>query len=136
MTYHAATPEALDPIARDLLRDYPQGIVVLLKGNLGAGKSTFVGRFTAIMAPEATTTSPTFSVMHEYAEGIYHYDIYRIGSEDFIARGLHENLESPGFHFLEWADERIERLLEESGIPYITLEITQDKEKRTIHVRT
>lgn len=134
MRFEAETVEALDPIARFLLEHYPQGIVVLLKGNLGAGKSTFVKRFVALKNPKAQTASPTFAILHEYGEDICHYDIYRVGSGEFIARGLFETLEKPGFHFIEWADETIESLLKSYGIDYITLSITQEKEKRIFDV--
>ncbi len=135
MTFDVPTPDELDAVAKYVLEHYPDGIVVLLRGDLGAGKSTFVKHFAALCAPEAETSSPTFAVMHEYGEGICHYDIYRIGSDEFISRGLFENLENEGFHFVEWADEKIETLLKTYGIDYITIAITQEKEKRIFDVQ-
>ena len=136
MTFDVPTPKELDTVARYVQETFPGGIVVLLRGDLGAGKSTFVKYFAALCAPQAETASPTFAVMHEYEGGICHYDIYRVGSEEFIARGLFENLEKPGFHFVEWADEKIETLLKTYGIDYITIAITQEKEKRIFDVQT
>jgi len=136
MIFEVPTEKELDAVARYVHDHYPQGIVVLLKGNLGAGKSTFVKHFAALFAPGSETASPTFSLMHEYGEGVCHYDIYRIGSGEFIARGLVENLENPGFHFVEWADDAIESLLNTYGIDYMTIAITQEKEKRIFDVQT
>lgn len=136
MTFGVPTPADLDTVARYVLEHYPDGIVVLLRGDLGAGKSTFVKHFAALHAPGSETASPTFSVMHEYGKDICHYDIYRVGSEEFIARGLFENLEKEGYHFVEWADERVETLLKTYGIDYITIAITQEKEKRIFDVQT
>jgi len=135
MIFEVPTVDALDCVARHVITQYPNGIVVLLKGDLGAGKSTFVKHFAALHAPGSETSSPTFSVMHQYGD-IAHYDIYRIGSGEFIARGLFENLEKEGFHFVEWADEAIETLLKNYGIDYITIAITQEKEKRIFDVQT
>jgi tRNA threonylcarbamoyladenosine biosynthesis protein TsaE len=136
MTFDVPTPGDLEAVARYVLERYPHGIVVLLKGELGAGKSTFVKHFAALQAPKSETASPTFSVMHEYGDTIAHYDLYRIGSGEFVARGLFENLEKAGFHFVEWADETIETLLQNCGIDYIAIRITQEKEKRVFDVQT
>ena len=113
---------------------YPNGIIVLLKGDLGAGKSTFVQNFVKLKNPAHTASSPTFTIVHEYGDDIFHYDLYRIGSDEFISRGLAELLEKAGYHFLEWADEKIEKLLSAYGIDWITISITQDKERRIFNV--
>ncbi|MDR2033952.1 MAG: tRNA (adenosine(37)-N6)-threonylcarbamoyltransferase complex ATPase subunit type 1 TsaE [Helicobacteraceae bacterium] len=128
----AKSPEDFDPICRDLISRYQDGIVVILSGVLGAGKTAFVKRFAlAFSAKEAA--SPTFGIMHEYAPNLRHFDLYRIGSEDFFARGLYEELDS-GWSFIEWADETIENYLKKSAIKFIKITIELDGDLRLIGV--
>jgi tRNA threonylcarbamoyladenosine biosynthesis protein TsaE len=133
-TYTASNLEELTPLINDIHTSYKNGIVILLQGTLGSGKTTLVQHFIRLTTNIKNVTSPTFSLMHEYTPQHFHYDIYRIGSDDFIKRGLGENFEQSGFHFVEWADEKIEKLLDIYGIAYITISITINKDTRTYKV--
>lgn len=135
MIFEIESPDSLGLISEYIQKKYPDGIVVLLKGDLGAGKSTFVKNFVKMRNPSATASSPTFSIVHEYDGDIFHYDLYRIGSEEFINRGLAEMLEEKGYHFLEWADEKIEKVLSSYGIDSVTISITQERNKRVFNVQ-
>ena len=82
--------------------------LVLLMGNLGAGKTTFVkGMARGLGIREEMVTSPTFVIMNVY-EGIstlYHVDLYRIGDpEELFYIGLEEVMEDEGIVAVEWAD--------------------------------
>lgn len=123
----------LTTICKYILGLYPNGVVTLLKGTLGAGKSTLVKVFSQNFNIDYTA-SPTFSIMNNYDDKIFHYDIYKDGSDEFFAKGLGENLEVSGFHFIEWADERIVNFLELTGIDYITVEITPVGEQREVTI--
>jgi len=124
----------LRTISEFILQSYPDGVVVLLKGDLGVGKSALVKSFVYLKNANDSSSSPTFSIMHEYENNIFHYDLYRVGSDEFIARGIYENLQKDGFHFIEWADQKIEQLLLQMEIRYITINITMDKEKRVFRL--
>ena len=68
--------------------------VVLLRGGMGAGKTTLVSRIAALLGAEDTVTSPTFALVNQY-EGqqcrIYHFDFYRIDSiEEVFDLGYEE----------------------------------------------
>jgi tRNA threonylcarbamoyladenosine biosynthesis protein TsaE len=74
----------------------PQGLVVVLRGEVGAGKTTLVKGIAAALgaAAEDEVTSPTFTIVHEY-EGksvrLFHLDLYRLETEEQIAvLGLEE----------------------------------------------
>jgi tRNA threonylcarbamoyladenosine biosynthesis protein TsaE len=129
--FFATTLKEIEPLILEIQKRHPSGVILLLKGTLGSGKTTFVQHFIQTLLKDETITSPTFSIMHEYSDTLFHYDIYRIGSDEFIARGLSENFEKEGFHFVEWADEKIEKLLKLYGLEYITLETTLDNDRRT-----
>ena len=75
----------------DVLKDkYP--FVVLLYGDLGAGKTAFVRGFTKIISPNSRVKSPTYTIVNEYLSGkrpLYHFDLYRIESyDDFLSIGF------------------------------------------------
>jgi tRNA threonylcarbamoyladenosine biosynthesis protein TsaE len=103
--------------------------VVLLKGDLAAGKTTLVQAFAKELGEEGVS-SPTFSIQQRYGEKIYHYDLYNAGSGKFFELGLFEELFLPGWHFIEWPDERLERFLKEAGLDFITIEIEPAGEER------
>ncbi|MGF1514320.1 MAG: tRNA (adenosine(37)-N6)-threonylcarbamoyltransferase complex ATPase subunit type 1 TsaE [Elainellaceae cyanobacterium] len=87
------------------------GSVVLLQGDLGSGKTTLtqgLGQQLGISEPVA---SPTFALLHEYTEGrlpLYHFDLYRLASEQVSALAPEqywEGLEVPlGIALIEWCD--------------------------------
>ncbi len=86
--------------------------VVVLRGELGAGKTTLVkGWLEAVRAagPE-DVTSPTFTLVHEYESKrgkVYHLDLYRLETErELAALGLEEMAEEPGALLLvEWGEK-------------------------------
>ena len=85
------------------------GDVVLLTGDLGAGKTQFVQGVASGLGAEETPTSPTFNLVLSYASGrlpLHHFDVYRLEEacqlEDIALR---EYLESGGVCFVEWAEK-------------------------------
>lgn len=115
----------------------PHGGIVLLEGNLAAGKTTLVKEFAKVLHVKNTVSSPTFTVLNEYGEKIKHYDIYQIGIEGFLQQGLLETLgEEEKYYFMEWADENFERLLKNMGFEFIKIKIlpSEDTAKRKYEV--
>ena len=120
----------LDQLSKELVNRLPNGGIVLLKGNLASGKTSFVKSFVKFLGISENVSSPTFSIMNIYDGRVYHYDIYNEGSSKFIESGLLENLEEEGYHFIEWADEKLEKILDVYGFEFITIEIEPKDEKR------
>lgn len=82
------------------------GDVILLKGDLGAGKTTFVSGVGKALGAESNVISPTFNIMKCYFKGripLYHIDAYRLENQN-IELGLDEFIEGDGACFIEWPD--------------------------------
>lgn len=84
------------------------GDVVLLFGELGAGKTAFVrGLARGVGAPPADVSSPTFTIIQEYAGDrakLYHVDLYRLEPVEIADLGLDELVGGDGVVAVEWAD--------------------------------
>ena len=97
----------------------PKRAVVLLIGNLGAGKTTLAkGIISGLGAAEPEdVTSPTFTLIHEYGEGrAYHIDLYRLDRPEQVATlGLDEIFDREAVVLIEWG-ERSPQLLPEDRI--------------------
>lgn len=82
---------------------YP-GDVVLLTGDLGAGKTTFVGGALEALGYKDHVISPTFNILKCYFEvkpNVFHIDAYRLEGQN-IDIGLEEFIEGDGVTFIEW----------------------------------
>lgn len=83
------------------------GDVLVLDGDLGAGKTTFTKGLAAGLEIPDIIKSPTFTIIHEYQDGrlpLYHMDAYRLengGAEDL---GLEEYFDGDGVSVVEWAE--------------------------------
>ena len=109
--------------------------IVLLRGDLASGKTTLVKKFVESLDIESSVTSPTFSILQNYGDKIFHYDIYNKGLTEFLSLGLLENLDIDGIHFVEWADDKFERMLKDFMFDYIVIEIKSTEEKRKYTIR-
>jgi len=96
-------------LGRKIARELPNRAVVLLIGNLGAGKTTLAkGIINGLGAGEPEeVTSPTFTLIHEYAGGrVYHVDLYRLDTLAQVATlGLEEIFERDAVVLVEWGEK-------------------------------
>ena len=109
----------LERVAEEILSSIGERRVVLLRGGMGAGKTTLVSRIAAKLGAEDTVTSPTFALVNQYEgrEGtIYHFDFYRINRvEEVFDLGYEEYFYSGELCFVEWP-EMVEGLLPEDAM--------------------
>lgn len=92
------SPEETEAVGEALGRRIPDGTVIAMYGDLGAGKTAFVRGLARGMGIDTRVSSPTFTIVNEYqgARTLIHFDMYRLGSadelfdigwEDYLARG-------------------------------------------------
>ena len=122
------TLEELPQLPKELLPAFNEGVVIL-RGDLAAGKTTLVKAFAKELGCDEEVTSPTFSLQQCYGEKIFHYDIYNHGLEHFIALGMLEELDKEGLHFIEWGDDALIELLESVGIDVMVIDIKKISDK-------
>ena len=127
--------EQLQDVCHAIADLLPEGGVVILRGDLAAGKTTLTQAFAKYLGLNEAVTSPTFSLQQCYGDRLFHYDIYNQGLDHFLSLGMLEELEREGYHLIEWGDESLERLLKTAGIPMITVVIDKaDKNRRTYRI--
>ena len=91
-------------LASKIMSHLKVGDIVLLTGDLGAGKTTFVGGALASLGYKDHVISPTFNILKCYFEvtpHVYHIDAYRLEDQN-IDLGLEEFIEGDGVCFIEW----------------------------------
>lgn len=103
--------EATKQLGREFAEQLSPNSVLLLKGNLGAGKTTFIKGLGEGLGINEPIVSPTFTLINEYLEGkmpLYHIDLYRLNPEE--VKHLHlenywQGIEvSAGVTAIEWSD--------------------------------
>lgn len=124
--YRTASEEETIRLGRELAALLPRRCCVLLVGNLGAGKTTLSKGIVAARTgmSEEEISSPTYTLVHEYAPGVYHIDLYRLETEREVATiGLDELLETGSLLLIEWGErfptlfpaDRVEVHIESDG---------------------
>jgi len=112
----------------------PHHAVIFLHGDLAAGKTTLMKAIARSRGVVSEVTSPTFSIQHQYADDLFHYDLYRIDFEELVGLGLLEAFETPGWHVVEWGSDTLADILLQAGFPLYTVTITPDGEGRMYEI--
>jgi tRNA threonylcarbamoyladenosine biosynthesis protein TsaE len=134
LTKSVEETEALgEKLAAALLSDLSLPRYIALRGDLGVGKTAFVRGFTKAIAPEALVRSPTFALVNEYRPPrvsgrppVFHFDMYRITSEDDLYSIGYDDYLDRGICLVEWS-ENIPYALPES---YFKIEIVKTSPER------
>jgi len=110
MKFQCETPEETFKLGQQLGKQLVPSDIVLLYGDLGAGKTTLIqGICRGLeLAPELPVRSPTFTLINEYQakHAIHHIDLYRLDTLAEIENlGLEEYLFGDGITLIEWAEK-------------------------------
>lgn len=122
---------------KELAKTLSQGDVLILTGDLGAGKTALTSGIVAGMELNDYVSSPTFTIVNEYRNGktpVFHFDLYRLSDEDELYEiGFEEYLGGEGICIIEWPDIA-KNLIDEYYIVEIEkdLSISEDYRKITI----
>ena len=131
MKITANSLDDLPAIAAKIMSAYPQKIIAFY-GGMGAGKTTFIKVLCEHLGVATSEIcSPTYSIVNEYLTAdkrcVYHFDFYRIKSEqEAFDMGYEEYLYSGAYCFIEWP-EKIENLL---PVEVLKIHIEADSNKR------
>ncbi len=102
------SPDETRILAAQWAASLPAGTVIQLRGDLGAGKTTFVQGMAQGLGCDTVPTSPTFSLLHEYPGKtltLFHWDLYRLGeSTDWNQLDLADQLPGNGITVVEWPE--------------------------------
>ena len=136
-TFHTHSAEETTDLGRQLAAELRPGSVVLLRGDLGAGKTTMVkGIAEGFRAAEAeAVTSPTFTLIHEYRGPevtLYHIDLYRIDTQrELDTLALDDLMEPNTILLIEWG-EKFERFRKERDVEIAIEQKGGDERRVTI----
>lgn len=103
--------------------------VVLLDGDMGAGKTVFTKGIARGLGVTSEITSPTYAYMNDYDGVLYHYDFYRLTSgEQALALGLNDYFDAGGVCVIEWG-ENVASILP-ANVKRVKIEIIGDNRRR------
>jgi tRNA threonylcarbamoyladenosine biosynthesis protein TsaE len=137
--FNTGKAEETIALGRDLASQLQPPKLVLLSGDLGAGKTTLVKGIVEGFkaASREDVTSPTFTLIHEYhspTAEIYHIDLYRVDTQrELETLGIDDLFSPRSVVIIEWG-EKFERFRKERDVE-IAIERT-DEEKRRIQIST
>lgn len=129
--------EDTENIAKDIAKNLNPGDILLLQGNLGAGKTTLTKMIATELGVKDDVTSPTFGLMNLYPISeslqLVHIDTYRLEDEQALVDiGVEDYLgDSETICIIEWP-EKIEGLLEDKKVKLVEITIGEENSRKII----
>ena len=130
--YTTNSPEETIALGRELASVLAPPKIVVLRGDLGAGKTTLVKGIAEGFkaAREEEVTSPTFTLIHEYrgpSANVYHIDLYRIDTQrELEILGLDDLMSDNSVLLIEWG-EKFERFRKERDVEIAIERVSENK---------
>ena len=137
---HTVSENQLDHLAKELLPLFSKNNLVLLYGQMGAGKTRFVRSLANLLECTDEVGSPTFSIINEYhvkkndwnINRIYHLDLYRLKSiQEALDIGISEYLYGQNLCIIEWP-QLVEDLIANEPHLKIHIEVLANQQRRFI----
>ena len=130
-TFISNSESETEALGAKLAAMLPNGSVVAMYGDLGAGKTAFVRGMARGMGINVRVSSPTFTIVNEYLgeRSLFHFDMYRLASADELFDiGWEDYLDRDGICAVEWS-ENVEDAFD--GTEYVVnIEKNGDNERR------
>ena len=128
MKYVTNSAEETIEIGKSFAEKLNKGAVVLLSGEMGAGKTIFVKGMAQGLGIKSLITSPTYAYMNDYDGILYHYDCYRLTSgEDAESLGLTDYFYAGGICVVEWSENIADVI--PNGAIRVTIEKTGETQR-------
>ncbi|GEK28779.1 tRNA (adenosine(37)-N6)-threonylcarbamoyltransferase complex ATPase subunit type 1 TsaE [Furfurilactobacillus siliginis] len=121
--------EETQALGQQLAAHLQAGDVILLDGDLGAGKTTFTKGLATGLGIKRPVKSPTFTIIREYQEGklpLYHMDVYRLENGGGDELGLDEYFNGNGVSVVEWSPFVTDELPEARLVIHLTRDEADD----------
>lgn len=131
LTIITKSPEETKNLGKEVGKLAKPGDLLAFYGELGAGKTCFIQGISRGLKVKDYVTSPSFTIVNEYQGKIpiYHFDLFRLNTEEILELGYEEYFYGEGLTVIEWA-EKIEQLLPKE---HLKIEIKfKDRYQRTI----
>ncbi len=129
------SPQEMDDLAATLAPLLRPGDVIVLNGEMGAGKTRFVQGVAAALGVVDAITSPTFAIQLAYDSGslpLNHFDLYRLeDASELEDIGYWDTLEGQGASFVEWGD----KFPDEAPVDFVEMIISGSEQSRTVQAR-
>ena len=138
MVYYTDSPEETERVGEELAglleAEGRESAFIAMRGEMGVGKTAFTRGFASHFGINAVK-SPTYTIVNEYKgrKRIFHFDMYRIESEDDLySTGYEDYLASDGYVIAEWS-ENVEDFLPSDAI-FVTITREDNASKRKIEI--
>lgn len=136
MDYISNGVEDTEALGEALANTLKPGTVVAFSGDLGAGKTAFTRGLARGLGIRERVTSPTFTIVNEYEGGrlpLFHFDMYRLGSEDELYDiGWEDYLARGGVCAVEWSENIAEAL--EDGCIRVDIRRGAEEDQRVLSI--
>ncbi len=135
VVYSGSPDETMDA-GYEFAKTLKPGDIVALNGDLGMGKTVFVKGIASYFRVKDYVVSPSYTLLNIYSgeTDIYHFDIYRLETEDDLFNiGYYEYENKNGIVIVEWA-EILPEVFDKENVITVTME-RDDNERRKIAVR-
>lgn len=145
MKIHIANELAMLELGQAIAAAFPQGGLIFLKGELGAGKTTLVKTILRSLGHTGSVKSPTYTLVEPYRintpnhsdhtyRDIYHFDLYRLGDpEELEYIGIRDYLHQHALCLIEWPEKAASYLPQEDMLVHLNY-CEQGKQGRNIEI--
>lgn len=133
-TLHIPDENAMMQLGGKIAEQFPDGGIVLLKGDLGAGKTTLVRGLLRHLGFQGIVKSPTYTLVEPYkldTRRVYHFDLYRLGDpEELEYIGGRDYWDSDSLCLIEWPEKALDYLPQAD----LELHISYNKSGRSVEI--